>query len=405
MKMLIANAGSSSFKCQLFDMPSEKVLAKLRIERLKTEKSAVDWTDVSGNTKRIEIPLLSYGAAVQFVIDRMTDPDGGPLSSIEELEAVAFKTVYAKGMTGCLYLDQKVLDAMAEYNRIIAPIHNPAYIETIESFKKALPNIPMIGLFENFFYRDFPDYVSVLPIPWEWTEKYDIKKHCFHGSSHYYCMHRAAELMGKKTTDLNMISCHLGGGSSIQCIERGTAIDGTGGFSLPQSGIPQATMAGNADALLIPYLYVHGEGDIDELSLKLGLESGISGISGMGFDMRDLQKAAEEGHDRARLATDNYVHSLRKALGGWLAVLGHVDVITMEGGTGEASPYIRKRVLERLEEFGIVLDDRLNEEFVCKEGRISADSSRTEIWVIRTNEEIVVARKSFELLTAEKILE
>jgi len=313
---------------------------------------------------------------------------------------VAFKPVYAKGISGCQHMDQRVLDAMAEYNSVVAPLHNPAYIDAITNFRKALPTTPLVGLFEDFFFDQIPDYVQVYPIPWDWTEKHDIKKRLWHSASHYYCTNRVTELMGCKPQDVDLITCHLGGSSSIMAIRNGIGIDGCGGFTL-QNGVPQSVRTGDLDPFLVAYLVTRGEGTVEEVITRLMTEGGLAAISGMGFDMRDLQKAAEEGHKRAKLAIDSYVHAVRRYVGSWMAVLGHVDAITMQGGTGEASAYIRKRVLEGLEEYGIVMDDAKNDEFVRKEGKISADQSRTQIWVILTNEEIVVARECYKLLTGQ----
>lgn len=398
MKMLVANAGSSSFKSQLLDMPGEKQLAKLRIERLGTDQATVEWTDRSGATQKVTTPLLSYTAAVEFMLEKLADPATGVLSSVSELDAVAFKPVYAKGISGCQYMDKRVLDAMAEYCDIVAPLHNPAYIEAIESFTNVLPNTPMVGLFEDFFFDQVPDYVSIYPIPWDWSEKYGIRKRFFHSASHYYVANRAADLMGRELSELNLITCHLGGSSSIQCIQKGIGVEGCGGFTL-QAGVPQSVRPGDLDSFLIAYLVHKGEGTILEVINKMMTEGGLAGISGIGFDMRDLQQAAESGHERAKLAIDSWVHQVRKYIGSWLVMLGHTDAITIAGGTGEASAYIRKRVLQGCEELGIVIDDARNEAASGKEALISADNSRIQVWVIPTNEEIVVARECYKLLT------
>lgn len=401
MKMLVANVGSSSFKCQLLEMPSEKQLAKARVERVGCDNATVEWSDRTGAEHKVETPLRSYADAIRFVLDRMTDKESGTLDSLSDLDAVAYKTVYAKGITGCQHLDQRVLDAMEEYCSVVAPLHNPAYITAIGEFRKVLPDTPMVGLFEDFFFDKMPDYVTLYPIPWDWTEKYGIKKHLWHGASHYYTVNRVCELMGKRPEDVNLITCHLGGSSSIQAVKKGVVIEGTGGFTL-QNGVPQSVRTGDLDPFLVAFLATRGEGSVEEIIDRLMTEGGLTALSGIGFDMRDLEKAAAEGHERAKLALDSYIHSIRKYVGSWMAVLGHVDAVTFQGGTGESDTYVRKKVMEGLEEYGFVLDDTRNEAHFKKEGLISADSSRTQIWVIMINEEIVVARKSYELLTSGK---
>ncbi len=400
MKMLIANVGSSSFKCQLLDMPAEKQLAKAKVERVKTDNGIITWSIGGGESHRVEMPLPTYGDAISFVLSKFVG-ENGAVKSLDEIEDVSFKPVYAKGLSGCRYMTPEVCDKMAVYNRVIAPMHNPMYIDAIEDFRKLLPGVPLTGLFEDWFFDKLPDYVQYYPIPWDWTQKYDIKKHLFHGSSHGYAVNKVSEVMGKSRYDLNMILCHLGGSSSIMAIEKGEGLDGCGGFSL-QNGIANSVRPGDLDPFLLSFLVAQGEGDVDQVIDKVMTEGGLAGLSGIGYDMRDLQKAAEEGNERARLAIDVYVHGAKKYIGSWMAVLGHVDVITMQGGTGEASSYIRKRVLGGLEEYGIVLDDKRNEETVGKLGKISADNSRTEIWVIPVDEEIMVARACYKLLTEGK---
>ena len=400
MKMLVANVGSSSFKCQLLDMPAEKVLAKAKVERVKTDNGMVEWSDKNGNKLNATLPLPTYKDAISFVLDKFTDSKTGVLSSLDELDSVAFKPVYAKGISGCQYMDDRVLAAMAEYNSVIAPMHNPAYIDAIGNFRAILPNTPLVGLFEDSFFDKLPDYVTIYPIPWDWTEKYNIRKRLFHSASHSFVINRVAELMGRDRFDLNLITCHLGGSSSIMAIKNGEGIDGTGGFSL-QNGVANSVRPGDLDPFLLSFLVSRGEGTVDEVIEKVMTEGGLAGISGIGFDMRDLQKGAEEGNARAKLAIDVYVHGVKKYIGSWLAVLGHVDAMTMQGGTGEASVYIRELVLSGLEEYGIVLDKERNAAAVGKEAKISADNSKIEIWVVPTDEEIVVARECYRLLAGK----
>jgi acetate kinase len=251
-----------------------------------------------------------------------------------------------------------------------------------------LPDTPMIGLFDVFFTQDWPEYATIYPIPYEWTEKYNIRRRMGHSATHFYVNRRIAEILGKKPEDLNTVQFHLGGSSSIVAVQRGKTIDGTSGFS-----------AGcELDGFLVTYLSVHGEGTPQEIIDRLTNTKPLAAISGIGFDLRDLEEAAKNGHRRAQLAIDAYVYGIRKLLAHLCFSLRKVDVITFSGGTGEASSYIRRRMLENLEEFGIVLDDARSKECVKKEGCISADSSKIPIWVVPTNEEIVVARECVKLL-------
>jgi acetate kinase len=400
MKILIANPGSSSMKCQLIEMPSERQLARVRIERIGHGAAPTDWAGGDGVVHQADVPIPDRETAIQYILEKLTDPETGALESLDEVAAVGFKTVYANGVTGCQHLDDQVVAAMADYNDVVAPLHNPVYIQAIESFKRILPDTPMIGLFENSFFDKLPDYSTVYPIPWDWTAKYGIRKHLFHGSSHRYVSGRLPELMGRDSSDLRFITCHLGGSSTIMAYKGGVCVDGTGGFTL-QYGVPVSVRASDMDAFLIPFLVTRGEGTLDEVVERMMTEAGLAGISGIGFDFRDLLAAADEGHERAQLAIDTYVHACRKQIGGFMVELGRLDAISLAGGTGESSARIRKLILQDMEEFGIVLDDVRNEACFRQEAEISAANSRVKVWVVPTNEEIIVAREVHKLVSGQ----
>lgn len=401
MKLLIANVGSSSLKCQLLDMPAETVLAKATVERVGSEKASVQWTDRNGQPRKAETPLADCVAAIRFVSDCWTDRTDGVLNNFADIDAVGFKTICAKGYTGCQYLDEDVMAAMAEWAEYICPLHNEAYINAIRSFQQVLPNTPMIGLFETAFYQQWPEYARVCAIPWDWTEKYEVYRSMGHGASHCYVNRRIAQILNKQPQEFNAVQLHLGGSSSLTAIRGGVTIDGTAGFTM-QNGVPQSVRSSDMDGYLVAYLWSKGEGTPKQIVDRMMTEGGLTGISGMGFDMRDLQEAAEKGHHRARLAIDTYVHQIRKYLGSMMLILGKVDVVTFAGGTGECSPYIRQRVLENLGDFGILLDDASNQRCMKTEARISSDASRIPVWVVPTNEEIVVARACADLLLQSK---
>jgi acetate kinase len=398
MKVLIANPGSSSMKCQLLEMPSERQLARVRIERIGHGAAPTDWVGRDGIVRQADVPIPDRETAIQYILEKLTDSETGAIESLDEVAAVGFKTVYANGVTGCQYLDDDVVEAMADYNDVVAPLHNPVYIQAIESFKRILPNTPMIGLFENSFFDQLPDHATVYPIPWDWTVKYQIRKHLFHGASHRYVSGRVPDLLGRDEADLRFITCHLGGSSTIMAYRGGVCVDGTGGFTL-QYGVPVSVRASDMDAFLIPFLVTRGEGTVEEVVERMMTDAGLAGISGIGFDFRDLLDAADKGHERARLAIDTYVHACRKAIGGFMVELGRVDAITMAGGTGESSARIRKLILQGMEEYGIVLDDARNEATFRTEGQVSADNSRVKVWVVPTNEEVVVAREVHKLVS------
>lgn len=401
MKILIANPGSSSMKCQLIEMPSEKSLGRVRIERVGHDAAPTEWMGRDGVSRHADVAIPDLSAAIRYILEKLTDPETGPIASLAEVSAVGFKAVYANGVTGCQYLDNEAVAALEDYNEIVAPLHNPAYIHAIESFKEILPETPMVALFENAPFDKLPDHATVYPIPWDWTVKYGIRKHMFHGASHRYVTERIPELLGRDPKELRLITCHLGGSSTLMAFKGGVCIDGTGGFTL-QCGVPFSVRASDMDAFLIAFLVKRGEGSVDQVVDRMMTEAGLAGISGMGFDFRDLLEAAGKGHDRAQLAIDTYVHAVRKYIGAFMVELGGLDAITMAGGTGEAGAEIRRFILQDMEEFGIVLDHDRNEACIREEGEITAAGSRVQVWVVPTNEEIIVAREVYKLLDGQQ---
>jgi acetate kinase len=369
-------------------MPAETVIARAHVERVGSDKAPVRWTDRAGREHEIETPLHDIVSAIRFVLAKLTDPADGVLKNLDELDAVGFKASHAKGFTGTQILDERVLAGLYEYRNYICPLHNELYINSVRSFQQVLPNTPMIGHFEDFFSQQWPEHAKIFGVPYEWTEKHNLRKRMGHGSSHFYVNRRISEILGKKPEELNSVQFHLGGSSSVAAVQRGQTVDGTSGFS----------GGWDIDGFMVTYLAAHGEGTADEIIDRLSRVRPLDAISGIGFDMRDLQEAAEKGHRRAQLAIDWYVYNFRRQFGHLCFLLGNVDVITFTGGTGEASTYIRRRILENLGNFGIVLDEERSKACIKKEGLISSDASKIPIWVVPTNEEIVVARHCVKLL-------
>ncbi len=401
MKILVANVGSSSLKCKLLDMPAEKVLARIHIERVGERDARATWASRDGSSKEATLPLLDSAQAIRYSLGRLSDAAEGALPGLTGLDAVGFKPVCAKGYTGCQKMTDEVLAAMEEFSDYICPMHNTLVVEAVRAFRKAAPGVPLVGLFETFFFQGWPEYASIYAIPYDWTQKYDVRRMMGHGASHCFVNGRIARILGKEPREFNAVQLHLGGSSSVVGIRKGVTIDGTAGFTM-NTGVPMSVRSSDMDGFLVAYLWSKGEGTPKEIVDRMMTDAGLASISGIGFDMRDLQAAAEKGHARASLAIDTYVYNVRKYLGSMLLVLGHTDVITIAAGTGESSPYIRARVLEGLEEFGIVVDDERNRQALRKEALISAPGSRIPVWVVPTDEEIVVARESFRLLEGER---
>jgi acetate kinase len=376
MKILVPNIGSTSFKYRLIDMDTEAVLAEGKIERIG--QAGGDCPD--------------YPTAIGRCLDSLIGA-GKPLAALTELSAVGFKAVHARGITGAVKVTPEVLAAMEEY-AFLLPAHNPPYVAAMKAFAAAAPLVPSVALFETAFFTNMPVAAAVYAVPWSWGEEEGIRRFGFHGASHRYASDRVRSLIGR--ADITHISCHLGGSSSVAAVRNGQGVDTSFGMT-PQSGIPQNNRVGDIDVFAVLYLMKKHGLSPEAMAGKLSRESGLAGISGMSGDVRDLEAAAAQGNERARLALEAYVYSVRRYVGAFLIELGSADAITFSGGIGEHSAEIRRRVLRGLENFGILLDDRRNRE-AKKTARISADASKTGIWIVETNEEIVVARAAAEIV-------
>ena len=373
MKILIANIGSTSFKYRLFDMTTEATLAKGGFER-----------------------VTNYSDAIEKALAEMKA--SGALPRLEELTAVGFKTVLAKGVLGCAELTEDVLKAMEEMNEV-APSHNPPYIAGIRKFREKLPRTPMVGLFETAWWVNAPEAAKCYAVPQQWTD-WGVRPYGFHGASHRYIAERVAKLLGG--SDLRVISCHLGGSNSIGATHGARGVGNSLGMS-PQSGLPHNNRVGELDAFAIPFLMkTHGL-TIDQIVRSMNKEGGLLGISGVSNDVRDIVTAAEQGNTRAKLAMEVFAHSIRHWIGAYLVQLNGADAIVFTAGIGENQPQLREMVCANLDWFGIRLDPAKNAAHQRgQEAVISATDSRAKIMVVPTNEEIVVAREVKKLLESRK---
>jgi acetate kinase len=389
MKILITNVGSTSLKYGLYEMPSEELQAQGRIERVGEEVStcSIRSADAEWNEQK---QLKDFPAAIEYVKSLLVDEDRGAVKSLSEIDAVGFKVVHAKGYSGCQILDDAVLQAMRDFY-FVSPIHNPPYVNAIEQFRASLPDTPLVGLFETAFHLTMPAYADTYGIPFEWKEKYGIRRFGFHGASHAYVAGRVAERLQKEPGAVNAITCHLGGSSSITAIRDGISLENSFGFS-SQSGLSASTRCGDIDPYIIPYVAKTGDYSLDEVCDLLARDGGLKGIAGMDPDMRMLEQAASEGNERAKLAIETFVYSIKKFIGAYAAVLERVDALAFAGGIGERSVRVRAEVCRGLEILGMRIDEQLNERENAKEACISLKDSPTSIWIVPTNEEVIVAR-------------
>ena len=389
MRILIANVGSTSFKYKLY--VDGEVRASGRLERIGDDVSPQQYV-AGDNVETTEDALPDYSTAVRGVLDHLIS--SGLLGSVTDLDAVGFKTVHIKGEAGTLELTEDVLDRMAAYNSL-APSHNPPYIEAIRIFRALEPDLKLVGLFEPAFHTTIPDYAYTYGVPYSWYEKHGVRKYGFHGASHRYVSERVPQLMGT-SDDLRIVSCHLGGSSSLCAIKDGRSVDTTMGFS-PQDGVINATRNGSIDPFVIPYIMDQEGLTTDQIRDILNSESGLLGISGISGDMRDLQDAADTGKDRARLAIDTYCYSVRREVGAMAAAIGGVDAIAFTGGIGERSDRVRSLVCDGLAHLGIRLDESLNADGP-PEREIGSSDAATRAFVVTADEEAIVARAVTEWL-------
>jgi acetate kinase len=370
MLVLVANLGSTSFKFKLLDMEHDgEVVARGGYERIGQEGS----------------PYKTHGDVIDVILKELPAPP----------EAIGFKAVHGGPISGAVRVTEQVLATMEQFADV-APAHNPPYIAAMKAFAKRLPRVPQVAAFETAFHQTIPMSRQVYGIPYEWTRDLGIQRYGFHGASHRYIALRSAELLGKDASR-RVISCHLGGSSSLCAIENGRSVATSMGMT-PQTGLPQNNRVGDFDTFALPRLMNHGL-KFDEILRQLGKSGGLLGISGVSNDMRDIEKAAAGGNERAKLAIDAFVESVRHYLGAYLVALGGCDVLVFTGGIGENGIELRKAICRNLEWAGIVLDEQKNQ-VRGQETEISAVESSAAIWVIPTNEEWVVAGQTVAVLTA-----
>jgi acetate kinase len=393
MKILVANLGSTSFKYRLFDMSDERQLARGGIERIGAKESPV-FVEVGGRRRDMTAAVPDHAVAVRQCLEQLTDPVDGCLRDAAEVAAIGFKAVHGGRISGVQRVTPDVLAAMEEMNQV-APAHNPPYIRAMRLLAERLPEIPLVAAFETGFHATAPDYIKHYPVPYEWAERFHVKRWGFHGASHRYIANRIADLLGRE--DLSVVSCHLGGSNSLCGIRGRTSVATTMGMS-PQSGLPHNNRVGDFDPFALPVVMKATGKSLDEVLHELAEKSGLLGLSGVSGDIRDLEEAAAAGHIRARLALDVFAAEIRRHLGGLLAELNGADVIVFTGGIGENARNVRTAVLGKLDRLGVRLDQARNAS-ARGESRISADDSPTQVWIVPTNEELIVARQSCQLLS------
>ncbi|MGA7720209.1 MAG: acetate/propionate family kinase [Ignavibacteriaceae bacterium] len=382
MKILIANPGSTSYKCKLYDMNDMKILFQASVERIGDgEEGLYSYSFNCTDKKVLKKQIPDHFTAIELTLESLKEK-----ISIKDVSAVGFKTVVAKDVTGCVELTDDVLKAMEDY-RQLAPVHTDVYITAISVFKKLLKSAPLIGLFETHFHKNIPPEAYLYGIPYKYYEEYGIRKYGFHGASHRFIGQRARELY----SSYKVISCHLGGSSSVCAIKEGWSVDVSMGMS-PQSGLLNAKRVGDLDPFALLYLMEKENLSVKEVSNILMSKSGIFGISCCSGDLRDIEEEMEKGNKKANLAFKTYAYYVKRYIGEYLAILNGADCIVFTAGAGQNSPALRKEILSNMENLGIILDVQRN---IANpyEGLISVDGSKIKVAIIPTNEEYIVAKE------------
>lgn len=396
MKVLVINAGSSSLKYQLIDMDNENVLAKGLCERIGIDGSKLTHKPTGKDNAVIEKNMPDHGVAIRLVLDALTDKNHGVIADMSEISAIGHRVVHGgEFFSGSVLITDELKKVVTECNPL-APLHNPANLTGIAACEEAMPGVPNVGVFDTAFHQTMPPEAYMYGIPYEYYEKYKIRKYGFHGTSHNYVAHRVAQICGKPMEELKIITCHLGNGSSIAAVDCGKVVDTSMGFT-PLDGLVMGTRSGTIDPAVIPFL-VKNEGlTVEEVDSILNKKSGVLGISGVSSDFRDLDAAAAAGNERAKLALKMFRHSVISYIGKYAAIMGGVDVITFAGGVGENGPDVREDVLSGLEFMGVKIDKEKNN-VRGKETEFTAEGSKVRCFVIPTDEEMTIARDTKRII-------
>ena len=396
MKILVLNCGSSSIKYKLYNMDDESVLAQGGVERIGLDNAFLKLTLPNGEKKILNHDMPDHKEGVNFVFQTLLSEEYGAIKSLDEIDAVGHRIVQGGDLfeKSCL-VDEKV-EAGIESLCDLAPVHNAGHLKGIRAVDHLMPEVPQVTVFDNAFHSTMPDYAFLYAVPYELYEKYHVRRYGFHGTSHRYVSHRVAELMGKDIKDLKIITCHIGNGASVAAIKDGKVMDTSMGLT-PLAGVMMGSRSGDIDASAVTYIMEKLGKKPQEMADYLNKQSGVLGISGISSDMRDVENAAKDGNKRAELALKMYNYRIKKYIGAYAAAMGGVDVIVWTAGVGENQIGTRLEACSGLEFLGVKMDAEANNTR-GKEALISAPDSKVQVWVVPTDEEIVIARDTMELV-------
>ncbi len=398
MKILVINCGSSSLKFQLLDMNDESLVASGLVERIGLDGSRLVLKTSDGQKHTTEVPLPDHTAALKLTLDSLVKPEHRILGSLDEIGAVGHRIVHGgESYSSSVVIDEEVMAAIEEAADL-APLHNPPNILGVRAIQSVLPNVKNVAVFDTAFHQTMEPAAYIYALPYEYYEKYRVRRYGFHGTSHKFVFETAADFLGVPRESLRAITCHLGNGSSVTAIENGKSVDTTMGFT-PLEGLPMGTRSGNFDPAIYSYIMQKENLTPEEMDKVLNKESGVLGVSGYSSDFRDLSEKANEGDKRSALALSLFHRSVKKVIGSFTALMGGVDCIIFTGGIGENSIEDRAEICKGLEFFGAKLDPEKNATR-GKLAEISADDSKVKILVVPTNEELAIARDTLRLVNA-----
>jgi len=395
MKILVLNCGSSSLKYQLIDMTTEEVLAKGNYERIGQDNSFLTHK-VNDDKHVFENPVKNHNEAIQFVLEQLMSEEFGVIKDVNEISGIGHRVVHGgERFTASTVVTDEVVEEIRNCISL-APLHNPAAILGIEACKNLMPNAKMVTVFDTAFHQTMPEKAYIYPIPYEYYEKYGVRRYGAHGTSHKYVSNRVAELMGKKPEDLKTVTCHLGQGASLAAVKNGVCVDTSMGLT-PLAGIPMGSRSGDLDPSIVTFLMKKENLTPDQVSEVLNKKSGVFGISKISPDFRDIEEGAAKGDKNAILALDAYAYLVSQFVAKYIVSMGGIDTIVFTAGVGENGPETREAICEYLKCFGVEIDKEVNN---CrgKEVKISTENSKITVYVVPTNEELMIARETLALI-------
>ena len=401
MKILVLNCGSSSIKYQLLDIETKTVLAKGGIEKIGLEGSFLKFNLPNGEKETIFAPIPEHTTGVRMIIDILTSEKWGVVDSIEDIDAVGHRMVHGgEKFSASTLLTDEVLEVFEACNDL-APLHNPANLKGVNAVKAVAPEIPQVGVFDTAFHQTMPDYAYMYALPYDLYENYGVRRYGFHGTSHRYITKRALEMLNIPAEGTKIITCHIGNGASIAAVKDGKSVDTSMGMT-PLAGLMMGTRSGDVDPGILPYIMEKTGLDIQGAIDMLNKKSGVAGITGISSDMREVKAAADAGNERAILSNTMNFYRIKKYIGAYAAAMGGVDIIIFAGGVGENQQDCREAALEGLEFLGVELDKEVNAKMRGEEAVLSTPNSRVKVLLVPTDEELMIASDTYEIVKAMK---